>query len=280
MLKRSGKFIPCKVFLKCIGWRMPDLKQVMPQFETRNFCFLNEKPNVVFCCDPHYQVDALNSDHDTTSHTTSSTGIKSKARAKVALKLKHARHELMMQERTTGGTFSNIVLARATARMQLYMMTKPRAFGEALRQMPSSTSAMCSWFEQRFQFEGMAELTALLGDVIAEGKRALDAKFPVVEQDHTAFVRMAAARYRHDMAQTVLGTSGAHLEYPMDGLLRIADQQKQPALKTSSKPSSDREDCPAKVAFALFKNYLPRPQRNARRHCQQLHGWPPRDREV
>merc|ERR1719451_99576 len=95
VLKRSGKFIPCEVFLKCIGWRMPDLKQVMPQFETRNFCFLNEKPNVVFCCDPHYQVDALNSDH-----ATAPGGAKGKA--KVSQKLKKARRELMMHEQTKG----------------------------------------------------------------------------------------------------------------------------------------------------------------------------------
>merc|ERR1711881_758361 len=179
----------------------------------------NEKPNVVFCCDPHYQVDALNSDH-----ASAPGGAKSKA--KVSQKLKQARHELMMQEQTWGGTFSNIVLARATARMQLYMMSKPLAFGEALRQMPSSSSAMCSWFEQRFQFDGMAELNTLLDGVIAEGKDALEAKFPQLgPDDHTAFVQMAAERYRHDMAQTVLGSSGVHLEYPMDGLLRMTPEQ-------------------------------------------------------
>merc|ERR1712072_663292 len=150
-----------------------------------------------------------------------------------------------------GGTFSNIVLARATARMQLYMMSKPLAFDEALRQMPSSTSAMCSWFEQRFQFDGMAELTALLDDVIIEGKNALEAKFPQPHgpDDHIAFVRMAAERYRHDMAQTALGSSGVHLEYPMDGFLRMASQQAQARSLTS-------ETKETQLCFALMRTPL------------------------
>lgn len=53
---KSGALLPCGVFLKCVGWEMPDVKAIMPSFASRHFIFINESPNIVFVCDPHYQV--------------------------------------------------------------------------------------------------------------------------------------------------------------------------------------------------------------------------------
>jgi len=207
VLKRSGDVLPCEVFLKCIGWRLPDLKKIMPSFETRNWCFLNSTPNVVFACDPHYQLDAHNSSDSGSAGAAGAA--KGGARKKVSAKVAAARHAHMMQTVPKGGTFSNIVLARATARMQLFMMTKQRAFNAAITQLPTSTNAMCSWFEQRWEFDGIPQLNHLIDEVLEEGKEHMRERFP----DMDAFVNMAKDRFAHDMSQTA---GGKTLAYPMD----------------------------------------------------------------
>jgi len=209
-LKNSGDVLPCEVFLKCIGWKMPDLKKIVPGFETRNWCFLNGKANIVFACDPHYQLDAHN-----TSDSGKSTATATKGKAvKTSKKMAAARHAHMMQMTPKGGTFSNIVLARATARMQLFMMTKEQVFNSALTQLPESKSAMCSWFEQRWEFDGIPQLNRVLDEVLEEGKQHMRAKFA----DVSSFMDMSSERFAHDMGKTVLGSrSQAELlaSYPM-----------------------------------------------------------------
>ncbi len=49
----------CDVFLKCVGWKDPGriVKKIFPDFNSRNFIFLNESPRIVFVSDPRYRHD-------------------------------------------------------------------------------------------------------------------------------------------------------------------------------------------------------------------------------
>jgi len=181
-LKRSGKTVQTDMLLKCVGWLLPNLKGIFPDFAQRQFIFCNGKASIVFVCDPHYQVDS----HDYGAVLTDEIRESNERKRKV-----------MMQAAPEGGTFSVLVLARCAAILQLYFLTKPAAFRAALKTIPTSTSPMCSWFEQRWKYDGLTELNSLISVILNSGKKKLLDTF-----DLKGFMAMASAKLLRDMRAT------------------------------------------------------------------------------
>lgn len=172
----DGTEFPCDVILKCLGWHEPALTTVFPDFQSRRFMFLNGYASFTFVCDPHYQ-------HKPGSNRTLSTlhGVKIK-----------------------GGTFSVPSYAATAIRLQLFFMENADQYAKAMSQVQECPQPVCSWFQQRWEFDDLPEVNKLIDDTLGKYKtRTLD-KFP----DRSDYIKMAQAKYNADAANWLPGPVG------------------------------------------------------------------------
>merc|ERR1712232_917698 len=166
---KDGDKVECSVLLKCLGWEEPPLRAVFPEFSSRRFIFLNGSASIVMVSDPHYQHRAVNS--------TRGPNLRD-----VAIK---------------GGTFSVLTLAHVCIRLQLFFMDHPEQFSQAMAGVAESGEAVCSWFQQKWDFEGLPELNTLIDETLNMYKDQTRAKF----KDAAAYIKMAEQCYRNDLSK-------------------------------------------------------------------------------
>jgi len=172
---KGGQRYNCGVFVKCVGWELPELRQIYPAFQNRNWIFLDGHRNMSFMCDPHYQMDDY---------------------VKLSDKQREMRYQIMMEQTISGGTFSCMIQARIQAVLQLYMMhASDWEYSEVLRQLPTKTTSMGSWFELKTEFSNLARLNSMIKTTLNEKKKAMRRKF----HNTAAFAQMARERLQADL---------------------------------------------------------------------------------
>ena len=171
--KSISSEIPCDVLLKCVGWEDPGsiVRKIYPQFEYRNFVFLNKSPRVVYVCDPRYrhenQVGAGN-------------------------------YADVLDTVPVGGTYSVPILSRIAATLQLYSLGVPlQSFDTMLESIPTSDQPLCSWIEAKFQYPKAKEISEVVRNVIDEHKRLVAEKHPSIDK----FVAMNSDLLKADLEQ-------------------------------------------------------------------------------
>lgn len=166
---KDGSELPCDVLMKCLGWAEPPVKKVMPEFTSRRFVFLNGQASCAFVSDPHYQ------------HKGGSN------RGLAQLK----------EVKIKGGTFSVLALATVSAKLQLYFMDHPDEYAKAMAQLPESPEPVCSWFQQRWDFDDLPEVNKIIDDTLNKFKTQAREKFPGTAD----YVAMAGKRAEGDTAR-------------------------------------------------------------------------------
>eukprot|EP00931_Biecheleriopsis_adriatica_P060292 TRINITY_DN3619_c1_g1_i2.p1 TRINITY_DN3619_c1_g1~~TRINITY_DN3619_c1_g1_i2.p1 ORF type:complete len:646 (+),score=123.48 TRINITY_DN3619_c1_g1_i2:162-1940(+) len=166
---KDGQVINCSVLLKCVGWQEPALSKVYPDFQTRQFCFLDGHASIAFVTDPHYQHRAR--------------------KGKMQLDL--------AETPVKGGTFSVPAFAHASIRLQLHFMRHPEDFTKAMAQVPQSPHAVCSWFEQRWEYKDLPKVNEVIDETLKIYKSRTKEKFPALED----YLAMAQRKYEADVVR-------------------------------------------------------------------------------
>jgi len=89
-----------------------------------------------------------------------------------------------------------MIQARIQAVLQLYMMhASDWEYSEVLRQLPTKTTSMGSWFELKTEFSNLARLNSMIKTTLNEKKKAMRRKF----HNTAAFAQMARERLQADL---------------------------------------------------------------------------------
>jgi len=150
--------ISCDVLLKCVGWNDPGniVRKIFPQFESRNFVFLNQSPRIVFVCDPRYR-------HE------NQVGV--------------GKYSDVLDTVPLGGTYSVPILSRIAATLQVYSLGAPfHAFDAMLESIPSSNQPMCSWTEAKFQYPKAKEISEVICSLVDRQKSLVIQKHPSLDE--------------------------------------------------------------------------------------------------
>eukprot|EP00931_Biecheleriopsis_adriatica_P060210 TRINITY_DN3613_c0_g1_i4.p1 TRINITY_DN3613_c0_g1~~TRINITY_DN3613_c0_g1_i4.p1 ORF type:complete len:1892 (+),score=391.96 TRINITY_DN3613_c0_g1_i4:160-5835(+) len=201
---KDGQVIDCSVLLKCVGWQEPALSKIYPDFQVRQFCFLDGHASIAFVTDPHYQHRARG--------------------GKMKLDL--------AETPVKGGTFSVPAFAHASIRLQLHFMRFPEDFTKAMAQLPQSPHAVCSWFEQKWEFKDLPRVNEVIDDTLSIYKNRTKSKFP----DLAAYLAMAERKYHVD----VLRAWGTHMPY----IFNMNGTANQQPLGSVAPASAQRESLP------------------------------------
>jgi len=144
--------------LKCVGWNDPGniVRKIFPQFESRNFVFLNQSPRIVFVCDPRYR-------HE------NQVGV--------------GKYSDVLDTVPLGGTYSVPILSRIAATFQVYSLGAPlHAFDAMLESIPSSDQPLCSWTEAKFQYPKAKEISEVIYNVVDRQKSLVIQKHPSLDE--------------------------------------------------------------------------------------------------
>merc|ERR1712226_1133250 len=90
--------------------------------------------------------------------------------------------------------FSVLALATVSAKLQLYFMEHPDEYTKAMAQLPESPEAVCNWFQQRWDFEGLPAVNKIIDETLGIFKEQARQKFPRTAD----YVGMAGKRCEQD----------------------------------------------------------------------------------
>jgi len=90
-----------------------------------------------------------------------------------------------------------LALATVSAKLQLYFMDHPEEYAKAMAQLPESPEPVCSWFQQRWDFDDLPEVNKIIDDTLNKFKTQAREKFAGTAD----YVAMAAKRAEGDTAR-------------------------------------------------------------------------------
>merc|ERR1711972_717825 len=83
-------------------------------------------------------------------------------------------------------------------------MGHPTEYAKAMAQLPESPEAVCNWFQQRWDFEGLPEVNQIIDQTLSKFKESARSKFPTVQE----YLKMAEARFQSDVSMFMPGQVG------------------------------------------------------------------------
>lgn len=171
--------VECEVLLKCVGWKDPGrmVKNIYPDFKSRNFIFLDQSPRLAFICDPRFR------------HEDQKSG----------------KYSDVLDTVPIGGTYSVPITSRVAAMLQIYSLGNPlHVFDSILESIPTSKHVTCSWSETKFQYPKSKEISDIIGNVINEHKSLVKEKHNTLND----FLKMTCDLLRDDLKKRVKNCGG------------------------------------------------------------------------